>query len=70
MITSALNMVLILEIACGILLAKVILALFHWIVRKVNQQAAEEKYVNMLATQMKLDREGDAEWLRSTPKKH
>lgn len=67
---------LILQIAGGILLAELVLGLLRlafkgvrWAVRKVNERVAEEEYINMLAAEMKLDREGDAEWLSSKKKK-
>jgi hypothetical protein len=67
---------LILEIAAGILLAVLVLAMLwlafkgvRWVVRKVNERAAEEKYIKILAAEMKSDREGDADWLSSTKKK-
>jgi hypothetical protein len=67
---------LILEIAAGILLAVLVLALLwlaykgiRWAVRKANERTAERKWLNEMGWAARLDREGDAEWLRSTPKK-
>lgn len=64
---------LVIEMAGGILLVLAVLAVlwlaykaFRWVVRKVKERAAEEKYIAALAAEIKLDREGDAEWLNST----
>lgn len=67
---------LVIQSAGGVLLAIAVLGILwlayrglHWAVRKVKDRIEEEKYVNMLAAEMKLDREGDAEWLSSSNKK-
>ena len=69
-------MFLVIQIAAGILLAALVLALlwlgykaFGWAVRKGNERIEEEKFIDSLAAAMKLEREGDREWLRSTKKK-
>lgn len=67
---------LVIQIASGILLALAVLGVLclaykalRWTVRKGKNRKEEEKYVNALAAQMKLDREGDADWLSSGNKK-
>ena len=62
-------MLLVIQIAAGILLAALIYKGVPLLIHKVNERAEEEKYIRKLAAEMKSDREGDAEWLSSTKKK-
>jgi hypothetical protein len=55
---------LVLQIAGGVLLALVVYRAFQWAVRKAKERAAEERFIAGVAAEMKLDREGDGDWLR------
>jgi len=63
-------MFLVLQIASGILLAIGIYKGIPWVVRKLNERAAEDKWLREIGTAARLDREGDGDWIRSTPPKN
>ena len=62
-------MLLVFQIAGGILLALVVYRGTLWLSQKIKERAIEEQFVSDLAAEIRLEREGEGDFLRSTPKK-